>query len=210
MRNLPALRVSEGLTMLSTPRALVILGVILAGALAYTGFRTRTPEAAPRKSSFAPTAPRAVEPSVRHARREAVAPTAAAEESEAIAEKRAQMEAQFTDLKEEGRRMRQALLASDPRAAQAYQVIGRSPEYRLLIERRHALEATWPQASDAERPAILAEINSLREQGVAMVLTELARTSATPPPANVTTTQRTNGAAPANNPAPAQAPVIFQ
>ena len=52
---------------------------------------------------------------------------------------RAKMEERFSDLKEEGRRVRETLLASDPKAAQAYNEVVRRPEYRALLDRRHQM-----------------------------------------------------------------------
>lgn len=190
----------------------LLVGLSLVGGLAITAYRVLHPEPVVKKSSFAPVVPVVETAPVRSSRHEAPAARATAKESPAVDERRAQLEAQFNDLKEEGRRIRQVLMESDPRAAQAYQNVVRTPEYRQLIDRRHQLEATWAETPDAERPALLAEINSLRQQGVGLVMAEIGKISSAPAPAPVTTAQRTSaGAVPANGaPAPAQAPVIFQ
>ena len=124
------------------------------------------------------------------------------------------MEERFADLKEEGRRIRETLIANDPKAAQAYSAISQRPEYRQLVDQRHQIEAAWATAPDGERDAMLAQMNSLRQQGIAMLLTEIQRVNSQPA---VETLQRTspgtltltNGQAPAPAPAP-PAPIVFQ
>jgi hypothetical protein len=127
--------------------------------------------------------------------------------------KRAQMEERFTDLKEEGRRVRQTLIESDPKAAQAYNEIVRRPEYRALLDRRHQIEAAWASAPENEREGMLNEMNSLRQQGFALILGEIQRLNSQP---ESTTIQRVapgtlqltpSSGAPAPTPA---APVVFQ
>jgi hypothetical protein len=127
--------------------------------------------------------------------------------------KRAQMEERFTDLKEEGRRVRQTLIESDPKAAQAYNEIVRRPEYRALLDRRHQIEAAWASAPENERDGMLNEMNSLRQQGFALILGEIQRLNSQP---ESTTIQRVSpgtlqltpsSGAPAPTPA---APVVFQ
>jgi hypothetical protein len=128
--------------------------------------------------------------------------------------KRAQMEERFTDLKEEGRRIRETLMASDPNAAKASQALGQRPEYREVIDRRHQIEAAWANAPESEREGMLNEMNSLRQQGIGMLLAEIQRMNSQPSgatapagAAQVTTAPAANGAAPAPAPAP---PVVFQ
>ena len=127
--------------------------------------------------------------------------------------KRVQMEERFTDLKEEGRRVRQTLIESDPKAAQAYNEIVRRPEYRALLDRRHQIEAAWASAPENEREGMLNEMNSLRQQGFALILGEIQRLNSQP---ESTTIQRVapgtlqltpSSGAPAPTPA---APVVFQ
>ena len=130
-------------------------------------------------------------------------------------EKRTRMEERFTDLKEEGRRIREALLQSDPKAAQAYTAISQRPEYRELIDRRHKIESAWASAPEDEREGMLTEMNSLRQQGIGMLMAEIQRMNSQPEsntlqrtsPGTLTLTPSSNGAAPAPAPAP---PVVFQ
>ena len=125
------------------------------------------------------------------------------------AAKRAQMEERFVDLKEEGRRMREALMASDPKAAQAYQSLSQRPDYRGLIDRRHQIEAAWANAPESEREGMLNEMNNLRQQGVGLILAEIQRINSQPPaPAAAAGAPQATPASSAP-PAPA-APVVFQ
>ena len=135
--------------------------------------------------------------------------------SSKVEAKRARMEERFTDLKEEGRRIREMLMASDPNAAKAFQALGQRPEYREVIDRRHQIENAWATAPEGEREGMLNEMNSLRQQGIGMLLAEIQRMNSQP--SGGTTIQQTgtgtftptpnSGTAPA--PAPA-APVVFQ
>ncbi len=136
------------------------------------------------------------------------APRSAPEAPAQMTAKRAQMEERFTDLKEEGRRVRQTLIESDPRAAQAYNEAVRRPEYRSLLDRRHQIEAAWAAAPDNERDAMLSEMNSLRQQGFALILSEIQRIQSQPA-APTTSGAPTPTSAPSAAPAPA-APVVFQ
>ena len=125
--------------------------------------------------------------------------------------KRAQMEERFTDLKEEGKRIRETLIANDPKAAQAYSNISRRPEYREILDQRHQIEANWEKAPDNEREAMLTQMNALRQQGIGMLLSEIQNMSsqpaATPAAASASQNAPAPGVAPAAAPA---APVVFQ
>jgi len=135
----------------------------------------------------APVAP-APEPVARPAKRERIAPVEAAPAKKEAAA--TEIEARFTEFREEGRRLRQMLSESDPKAGQAFQNASQSPDYRALTERRHELERSWAAASDAEKGAILAEMNAIRERTTGMVMMELAKLNAAPA-APATTSQRT-------------------
>ncbi len=123
---------------------------------------------------------------------------------------RAQMEERFNDLKEEGRRVRQTLLDSDPKAAQAYNEVVQRPEYRTLLDRRHQIEAAWASAPENEREGMLDEMNTLRQQGFALILGEIQRLKSQPA-APTTISGPTPSSAPSAAPAAAPAPpVVFQ
>jgi hypothetical protein len=180
--------------------------MLLFGAAAIVGaYRLLAPAPTPKNPIERMKATSPVE-SFRSAR-STPTPARAAEATTTPAAKRAQMEERFVDLKEEGRRMREALIASDPKAAQAYQSLSQRPDYRGLIDRRHQIEAAWANAPESEREGMLAEMNSLRQQGVGLILAEIQRINSLPPPPPAGATP----ASPATNapPAPA-APVVFQ
>ncbi len=142
----------------------------------------------------------------------ATPPRSAPEAPAKMSAQRAQMEERFNDLKEEGRRVRQTLIDSDPKAAQAYNEVVRRPEYRALLDRRHQIEAAWASAPENEREGMLNEMNSLRQQGFTLILAEIQRQQSQPTaPANSGAPATTS--APAVAPAPAlapAAPVVFQ
>jgi hypothetical protein len=120
---------------------------------------------------------------------------------------RMKMEERFTDLKEEGRRIRDTLMASDPKAAQAMGNMIKRPEYREILDRRHKIEAAWPSASEGEREGMLAEMNSLRQQGVGMLMMEIQQMNGQPLAAPASAIKgapevTTAPAAPAAEPAP--------
>lgn len=147
---------------------------------------------------------------VRQARPAPVSASPVAEETSKQSAQRAQMEERFNDLKEEGRRVRQALTESDPKAAQAYQAVVQRPEYRALLDRRHQIEAAWASAPENEREGMLNEMNSLRQQGFTLILAEIQRMQRQPSaPASGGATSATSApaAAPAATPA---APAVFQ
>lgn len=190
--------------MRKTLFALCLLAVIGLGA-----WRFLAPPAAPRSPVERLKAANPLE-TVRAAKPVPAAPSAAPEAPAKMSAQRAQMEERFNDLKEEGRRVRQTLLESDPKAAQAYNEVVRRPEYRTLLDRRHEIEAAWATAPENEREGMLKEMNSLRQQGFTLILGEIQRlqsqptsptTSSGPSPTPPTS------AGPAATPA---APVVFQ
>jgi len=192
--------------MRKTLLALCLLAVIGLGA-----WRFLTPPAAPRspverlKSASPLETVRAAKPV------QAVsAPRPAPETPTKMSVQRAQMEERFNDLKEEGRRVRQTLLESDPKAAQAYNEVVRRPEYRALLDRRHQIEAAWAKAPENEREGMLNEMNNLRQQGFTLILGEIQRLQSQPSaPASNAAPSPTS--APSAAPAPAPAPpVVFQ
>jgi hypothetical protein len=135
---------------------------------------------------------------------------AAPEPPAKVSAQRAQMEERFNDLKEEGRRVRQTLIESDPKAAQAYNEVVRRPEYRALLDRRHKIEAAWASAPENEREGMLNEMNSLRQQGFTLILGEIQRLQSqpsAPTPGGASATTSAPATAPAAAPA---APVVFQ
>ena len=193
-----------------------LLALFLLAAVGVGAWRIFAPAPAPRNPIDRLKAPSPMETvKVSRSTAPAVVVRAAPESPNKMTAQRAKMEERFTDLKEEGRRIRETLIANDPKAAQAYQTISQRPEYRQLVDQRHQIEAAWATAPDSERDAMLAQMNALRQQGIAMLLTEIQRANSQPDAG--TTLQRTSpgtltltpnsGAAPAPAPAP---PVVFQ
>ena len=184
------------------------------GLLAVVGlsaWRFLAPAPAPRNPLERMKAASPVE-TVRTPKPAAVAPIERPAPAEKAAAVRAQMEERFNDLKEEGRRVRQTLIESDPKAAQAYNEVVRRPEYRALLDRRHQIEAAWATAPENEREGMLNEMNSLRQQGFTLILGEIQRLQSQPsapaPAAAATPAQPTSLPA-GSTPAPAP-PVVFQ
>ena len=197
------------LTNLTTPMRKTLLALCLLAVIGLGAWRFLGPTAAPRspverlKSSSPLETVRITKPAPITSR---PAPEAPAK----MSAQRAQMEERFNDLKEEGRRVRQTLLESDPKAAQAYNDVVRRPEYRALLDRRHQIEAAWAKAPENEREGMLNEMNSLRQQGFALILGEIQRLQSQPSaPASNAAPSPTSApsAAPATAPAP---PVVFQ
>jgi hypothetical protein len=196
------------LTNPMTPMRKTLLALCLLAVIGLGAWRFLTPPAAPRspverlKSASPLETVRAAKPSQNFSR---PAPEAPAKTSA----QRAQMEERFNDLKEEGRRVRQTLIDSDPKAAQAYNEVIRRPEYRALLDRRHEIEAAWAKAPENERDGMLNEMNSLRQQGFTLILGEIQRLQSQPSTPTTSPSPRTSTppAAPAAAPAP---PVVFQ
>ena len=191
-----------------TPMRKTLLALCLLAVIGLGAWRFLTPPAAPRspverlKSASPLETVRAAKPSQNFSR---PAPEAPAKTSA----QRAQMEERFNDLKEEGRRVRQTLIDSDPKAAQAYNEVIRRPEYRALLDRRHEIEAAWAKAPENERDGMLNEMNSLRQQGFTLILGEIQRLQGQPSTPTTSPSPKTStpSAAPAAAPAP---PVVFQ
>ena len=199
------------LTNLTTPMRKTLFALCLLAVIGLGAWRFLTPPAAPRspverlKSASPLETVRAAKPV------QAVsAPRPAPETPTKMSVQRAQMEERFNDLKEEGRRVRQTLLESDPKAAQAYNEVVRRPEYRALLDRRHQIEAAWAKAPENEREGMLNEMNNLRQQGFTLILGEIQRLQSQPSaPASNAAPSPTS--APSAAPAPAPAPpVVFQ
>ena len=196
------------LTNRMTPMRKTLLGLFLLAAVGFGAWRFFAPPAASKNPMERMKTARPME-TVRVAKPVAPAPvvrSAPAAPSQMTAQ-RAKMEERFSDLKEEGRRVRETLLASDPKAAQAYNEVVRRPEYRALLDRRHQIEAAWAAAPEKDRDGMLNEMNSLRQQGFTLILGEIQRLQSQPaaPVANGATTS-----APAAAPAAPAAPVVFQ
>ncbi len=197
------------LTNPATPMRSTLLAFCLLAVVGLSAWRFLAPAPAPKSPIERLKSTSPVE-SVRQVRPITPAAGPAAEEAPKLTAQRAAMEERFNDLKEEGRRVRQALIESDPKAALAYNEVVRRPEYRALLDRRHAIEAAWASAPENEREGMLNEMNSLRQQGFTLILAEIQRMQNQPAAPTIVTSPRQT-AAPTGAPSPAPAaPVVFQ
>ena len=199
------------LTNLTTPMRKTLLALCLLAVIGLGAWRFLAPAPAAKSPIERLKSASPVE-TVRTAKpvQSVAAPRSTPDAPAKISAQRAQMEERFNDLKEEGRRVRQTLLESDPKAAQAYNDVVRRPEYRALLDRRHQIEAAWAKAPENEREGMLNEMNSLRQQGFTLILGEIQRLQSQPSaPASNAAPSPTS--APSAAPAPAPAPpVVFQ
>lgn len=190
-------------------RSTVIFGLLIMCGAAYLASKIFAPLPVAQPSAHVPTAPRAeTAPAAPRPRPVTVpAPVAAKPAAERTA-----LETRFTELREEGRMIRDTLMKTEPKANQAYENLGKNPDYQALVARRRVLENSWGQASDAERQAIVNEVNAIRQQTVGMVLTELARLNSQPAVQPQTTLTPVNGgSATSKTPqaAPPPPPIIY-
>ena len=193
-----------------TPMRKTLLGLFLLVAVGFGAWRALAPTPTSKNPMDRMKTASPME-TVRIAKPVAPAPvvrSAPAAPSQMTAQ-RAKMEERFSELKEEGRRVRETLLASDPKAAQAYNEVVRRPEYRALLDRRHEIEAVWASAPENERDGMLSEMNSLRQQGFTLILGEIQRLQSQPA-APVANGETTSAPAAASAPAAPAAPVVFQ
>ena len=199
------------LTNLTTPMRKTLLALCLLAVIGLGAWRFLAPAPAAKSPIERLKSASPVE-TVRTAKpvQSVAAPRSTPDAPAKLTAQRAQMEERFNDLKEEGRRVRQTLLESDPKAAQAYNDVVRRPEYRALLDRRHQIEAAWAKAPENEREGMLNEMNSLRQQGFTLILGEIQRLQSQPSaPASNAAPSPTS--APSAAPAPAPAPpVVFQ
>ena len=199
------------LTNLTTPMRKTLLALCLLAVIGLGAWRFLAPAPAAKSPIERLKSASPVE-TVRTAKpvQSVAAPRSTPDAPAKLTAQRAQMEERFNDLKEEGRRVRQTLLESDPKAAQAYNDVVRRPEYRALLDRRHQIEAAWAKAPENEREGMLNEMNSLRQQGFTLILGEIQRLQSQPcAPASNAAPSPTS--APSAAPAPAPAPpVVFQ
>lgn len=160
-------------------RSTLIIGLLLMCGAAYVVSKTFTPAPVVKPVIRVPVITR-TEPAAPRTVRERT-PLAEAPVVKDVG-KKDPVETRFAELKEEGRYIRDSLMKTEPLANQAYQNVGNDPQYRELYTRRRLLENSWDNASAAERQSIVAEVNSIREATLGMVLTELAKLKSAPAP----------------------------
>lgn len=184
-------------------RSTVIFGLLIMCGAAYLASKIFAPLPVAQPSTLVPTAPRPVPAPlvVRPRPAPVVAPVVAKQP-----EVRTVLETRFNELREEGRMIRDTLMKSEPKANQAYDNVGRSPDYQALVNRRRFLEGTWGQAGDAEKQAIVDEVNAIRQQTVGMVMMEISRLNTQPVAQPVAPQSQRSNSAPAPAPPP---PIIY-
>ena len=190
-------------------RSTVIFGLLIMCGAAYLASKIFAPLPVAQPSTRVPTAPRTVaaQPAVRPRPAPVAAPVVAKQP-----EVRTVLETRFTELREEGRVIRDTLMKSEPKANQAYDTLGKNPDYQALVARRRLLEGTWGQAGDTEKQAIVNEVNAIRQQTVGMVMMEISRLNAQPvaQPQQLQLTNGNNSAQRGNAaPQPAPPPIIY-
>ena len=68
-------------------------------------------------------------------------------------------------------------MKTEPKANQAYDNLGKNPDYQALVARRRLLEGTWGQASEAEKQSIVNEVNAIRQAADELRLQEIGAAS---------------------------------
>jgi hypothetical protein len=191
-------------------RSIIIFGLLIMCGAAYLASKIFAPLPVAKPVVRAPAAPRP-EPAplvTRSRPAQVVAPVVNREP-----EVRTALETRFTELREEGRVIRDSLMKSEPKANQAYDNLGKNPEYQALVARRRLLEGTWGQASEAEKQSIVNEVNAIRQQTVGMVLMEISRLNsqpaAQPQQLQLTGSSSSRGNTPQAAPQPAPPPIIY-
>ena len=158
-------------------RSTLIFGLLIMCGAAYLASKIFAPLPVAQPSARVPVTPRAEPaPQVVRPRPAPVAAPVVAKQ----AEQRSALETRFTELREEGRVIRETLMKTEPKANQAYDNLGKNPDYQALVARRRLLEGTWGQASEAEKQSIVNEVNAIRQQTVGMVLMEISRLNSQP------------------------------
>ena len=191
-------------------RSTLIFGLLIMCGAAYLASKIFAPLPVAKPSVRVPTVARTEPaPQVVRPRPALVAAPVVAKQPEV----RTVLETRFTELREEGRVIRDNLMKSEPKANQAYDNLGKNPEYQALVARRRLLEGTWGQASEAEKQSIVNEVNAIRQQTVGMVLMEISRLNtqptAQPQQLQLTGSSSSRGNTPQAAPQPAPPPIIY-
>jgi len=137
------------------------------------------------------------------------------------------LESKFRNFRDEGRQQFEAIFQGDQeRTRAAMRTLFQNEEFRNLFQQTRALGEKWGQASDQEKVAIMAQMQTLRDKGMGMARAEAARQAnggavETPPNGNFQGTINITGGAvvapqggqpapaPATPTAPPPAPVII-
>jgi hypothetical protein len=193
-------------------RLTIVVGLLIMCGAAYLASKIFAPLPVAKPGVRPPVVVRA-EPAPAVVTRPRPTPVAAPVAKTPDAAVKAEQDKRFAELRDEGRAIRDALMKSDPKAAQAYQNLRQDPNYTALVERRRLLESNWAGATDAERSMILNEVNMIRQQTTGMVMVELSKLNsqpaqAQPQPNAGRVDTLTRGASPQAAPPP-PAPIIY-
>ena len=190
-------------------RSTIIFGLLIMCGAAYLASKIFAPLPVAKPVVRGPAAPRP-EPAPQVTRPRPAPVAAPVAKSPEV---RSALETRFAELREEGRVIRDNLMKSEPKANQAYDNLGKNPEYQALVARRRLLEGTWGQASEAEKQSIVNEVNAIRQQTVGMVLMEISRLNtqpaAQPQQLQLTGSSSSRGNTPQAAPQPAPPPIIY-
>jgi hypothetical protein len=137
------------------------------------------------------------------------------------------LESKFRNWRDDGRKQFEEIFQGDrERTGLVMRSLFQKEEFRGMFQQSRELETKWPKATDDEKTAIMAQMESIRTQGLAMVRAEAAR-QASGGTGGIPANNQTQGTViinsgtltlPANNPpattpaapaAPAAAPVII-
>ena len=86
------------------------------------------------------------------------------------------LESKFRNWRDDGRRQFEEIFQGDrERTGLVMRALFQKEEFRGMFQQSRELEAKWPKATDDEKAAIMAQMESIRTQGLAMVRAEAAR-----------------------------------
>jgi predicted Fe-S protein YdhL (DUF1289 family) len=86
------------------------------------------------------------------------------------------LESKFRNWRDDGRKQFEEIFQGDrERTGLVMRALFQKEEFRGMFQQSRELEAKWPKATDDEKAAIMAQMESIRTQGLAMVRAEAAR-----------------------------------
>jgi len=86
------------------------------------------------------------------------------------------LESKFRNWRDDGRRQFEEIFQGDrERTGLVMRALFQKEEFRGMFQQSRELEAKWPKATDDEKAAIMAQMESIRTQGLAMVRAEAVR-----------------------------------
>ena len=86
------------------------------------------------------------------------------------------LESKFRNWRDDGRKQFEEIFQGDrERTGLVMRSLFQKEEFRGMFQQSRELETKWPKATDDEKAAIMAQMESIRTQGLAMVRAEAAR-----------------------------------